>query len=86
MNIKRILYTPFGKIVISILLGLGLATMFRKVCSDRNCIIFNGPVIGDIEGKTYKYGEKCYKYKSSPVLCDKNKKIIDVSSPPPKDE
>jgi hypothetical protein len=86
MNIKRILYTPLGKIIISILLGLGLATMFRKVCTDRNCIIFNGPVITDIEGKTYKYGEKCYKYTAKPVMCDKNKKIIDVSSPPRKDE
>jgi hypothetical protein len=86
MNIKRILYTPFGKIVISILLGLGLATMFRKVCTGNNCIIFNGPVITDIEGKTYKYGEKCFKYTSSSTVCDKYKKIIDVSSPPPKDE
>jgi hypothetical protein len=86
MNIKRILYTPFGKIVISILLGLGLATMFRKVCTGNNCIIFNGPVISDIEGKTYKYGEKCFKYTSSSTVCDKYKKIIDVSSPPPKDE
>jgi len=86
MNIKRILYTPFGKIVISVLLGLGLATMFRKVCTDNNCIIFNGPVITDIEGKTYKYGEKCYKYTTSPIVCDKYKKIIDVSTPPPKDQ
>jgi hypothetical protein len=86
MNIKRILYTPFGKIVISILLGLGLATMFRKVCTDNSCIIFNGPVITDIEGKTYKYGEKCYKYTAAPIVCDKYKKIINVSSPPPKDE
>jgi hypothetical protein len=86
MNIKRILYTPFGKIVISILLGLGLATMFRKVCTGNNCIIFNGPVITDIEGKTYKYGEKCFKYTSSSTVCDKYKKIIDVSSPPPKDQ
>jgi hypothetical protein len=43
-------------------------------------------VITDIEGKTYKYGEKCYKYAASPVVCDKNKKIIDVSAPRPKDE
>jgi hypothetical protein len=83
MNIKRLLNTPFGKIIISILLGFGLATMFRKACSDKNCIIFNGPVITDINDKIYKYGEKCYKYESSPVICDKHKKIIDVSSPIP---
>ena len=81
MNIKRLLNTPFGQILISILLGLGLATMFRKACNDKNCIIFNGPVISDIHDKIYKYGEKCYKYTSSPSVCDKTKKIIDVSSP-----
>jgi hypothetical protein len=43
-------------------------------------------VITDIEGKTYKYGEKCYKYTAAPIVCDKYKKIINVSSPPPKDE
>jgi hypothetical protein len=83
MNIKRLLNTPFGKIIISILLGFGLATMFRKACTDKNCIIFNGPVITDIDDKIYKYGEKCYTYESAPVACDKNKKIIDVSSPIP---
>jgi len=81
MNIKRLLNTPFGKIIISILLGFGLATMFRKACNDKNCIIFKGPVITEINDKIYKYGEKCYTYESSPVICDKSKKIIDVSSP-----
>ena len=82
MNIKRLLYSPLGKIIISILLGFGLATMFRKACHDKNCIVFNGPVITDIDNKTYKYGEKCYTYTSASTICDKNKKIIDVSSPP----
>ena len=43
MYIRRILYSSFGQKLISILLGLGLATLFRKVCNDRNCLIFKGP-------------------------------------------
>ena len=31
MNFKRLLHTDFGQTIISILLGLGLATLFRKV-------------------------------------------------------
>ena len=81
MNFKRLLNTPIGVAFISILLGLGLATLFRKVCTDKNCITFNGPVITDIVGKTYQYGEKCYKYDINPTTCNKNKKIIDISSP-----
>ena len=30
MNFKRLLHSKFGQIIISILLGLGLATLFRK--------------------------------------------------------
>lgn len=68
-----------GKMMISILLGLGLATLFRKVCTDKNCIRFNGPVITDIQGKTYKHGEKCYQYTSTATKCDPKKKVMDMS-------
>jgi len=74
------LNTEVGVIFISILLGLGLATLFRKVCTDKNCIVFNGPVITDVSGKTYKYGEKCYKYEPTPTKCDKTKRIVDIAS------
>lgn len=80
MNFKRLFDTDLGKIFISILLGLGLASLFRKVCNDKNCIVFNGPVLQDFENKIYKYDEKCYKYATYPAPCNLNKKIIDVSS------
>ena len=75
--IKRLLYSKFGKVVISILLGLGLATLFRKVCNDRNCLLFKGPNLSNIRGKIFKYNDKCYKYKENATTCDKTKKIID---------
>jgi len=81
MNFKRLLNTPIGVAFISILLGLGLATLFRKVCTDKNCIVFNGPIITDISGKIYKYDDKCYKYEASPAKCDSTKKVIDIKSP-----
>ena len=62
MNIKRLLNTPMGKILLSIILGLGLATLFRQVCHGKNCITFNGTVINEIDGKIYKFGEDCYEY------------------------
>jgi len=78
MHLKRLLNTPLGKIFISILLGLGLATLFRKVCKDKNCLDFKGPILGEIDGKIYKHGEKCYEYNSISVPCDENKQIVDV--------
>ena len=76
MNFKRLLNSSLGKIIISILLGLGLATIFRKVCNDRNCITFRGPILGDIDGKIYKHGEKCFSYNAVSTPCDKNKQVV----------
>jgi hypothetical protein len=81
MNFKRLLNTPIGKVFISIILGIGLATLFRKVCTDKKCIVFNGPVISDIEDKIYKHGDKCYKYSIVADKCDSTKRIIDISEP-----
>jgi len=78
MNFKRLLYTDLGRIFIAIILGLGLATLFRKVCTDKSCILFNGPIISDLEGKIYKHGEKCYKYSTRTDKCDTTKKQIDL--------
>ncbi len=80
LNFKRLLTTQFGIIVISVILGLGLASLFRKVCNDKNCIVFNGPVIDEINGKTYKFSEKCYQYEMVPGKCDMTKKIVNVKS------
>lgn len=85
MNFKRLLNTQLGNIFISIILGLGLATLFRKVCNDKNCIVFNGPVISDIEGKTYKHGDKCYKYSVESDKCDSTKRVIDITDPKKED-
>ncbi len=78
MNFKRLLYTDLGRIFISIILGLGLATLFRKICTDKSCILFNGPIISDLEGKIYKHGEKCYKYSTRTDKCDTTKRQIDL--------
>jgi|LauGreSBDMM110SN_4_FD.fasta_scaffold07588_3 hypothetical protein len=81
MHLKRLLHTSLGQFFISILLGLGLATLFRKACNDKNCLTFNGPVISDVDGKIYKHGEKCFSYTSTATACDANKQIVDMSIP-----
>ena len=79
MNLKKFIHTDFGRYAISILLGLGLATIFRKACTDRNCMIFKAPEIEKIKNKTFKYNNKCYRYKENAVSCDKNKKIVNFA-------
>lgn len=87
MQIKVLLNSPMGRIFISILLGLGLATMFRQVCEEKNCIRFVGPVISEVDGKIFKHGEKCYKYEAeSSGKCDEMKRVLDIQVKPKEGE
>lgn len=77
MNFKKILYSDVGKIIISVLLGIGLSCLFHKVCKDKECIRFNGPVIKEVDDKIFKYNDKCYTYKLFATKCDANKRIVE---------
>ena len=58
------------KSIISIILGFGLATLFRRTCLNKNCIVINGPSVYEIENKIHKMNGKCFKYKSKKVNCN----------------
>jgi hypothetical protein len=77
MYLRRLIYSDFGKIIISVLLGLGLSTLFRKVCNDRNCLVFKAPAIDKIDDKTYKFENKCYKYKAHAIECKNDSEYIE---------
>lgn len=63
MDLLRLLYTETGSILVSIILGLGLAALFRKACTDNKCIIVKGPNHDDLEKYHFKMNDVCYKYK-----------------------
>ena len=79
MNLKRLLNTPTGVFIISVLLGFGLATLFYKTCNGKQCLTFNGPLIDEIDGKTYKFGEECYKYTLQATKCDDTKQTVEIT-------
>jgi hypothetical protein len=79
-NLSKFFRTETGKHIMSAILGFGLATLFRTVCTDRNCIVFEAPPLDDIEGKIFKHGEKCYKFKSVSTKCDSSKKTISANA------
>jgi hypothetical protein len=69
MQIKRVMTDSTGTIVISVLLGLGLAAMFRKVCKDGSCIVIKAPKMEEVGKYYYKIEEDCYKYTPRVVDC-----------------
>ena len=77
LHLGRFVHTETGKIIMSILLGFGLASLFRTVCKDRDCIIFHAPPLDKIQDKIYKNGDKCYKYTPVATKCNANAKIVD---------
>ncbi len=79
MYIRRLITGVFGRSVISILLGLGLATLFRKVCNDRNCLVFKAPKIDKIDNQIFEFDDKCYKFTKKATKCDNSKKIVDFA-------
>lgn len=76
MEIRNLINSKQGKIVISVILGLGLASLFRKVCKGRECLIFNAPSIDKIKNQIFGYNDKCYTFTEKAVTCDKNKKTV----------
>lgn len=84
LDFKKMLHSNSGKVIISIILGLGLASLFRKACSDRKCLKFTGPPedkVKEIASSTYKYNDKCYNFVPSATTCDSKKKQVRFSEP-----
>jgi hypothetical protein len=61
-----------GVIIMSVIWGLGLSALFRKVCKGRSCIVMRGPKPDEMHNKIYKIDNKCYKYTASSTQCKGN--------------
>lgn len=79
MNLGRFVHTESGKYIMSVLLGFGLASLFRTVCKGKNCIVFHAPPLESVQNKVYQFEEKCYKYTPVSTKCNSNKKVVDFS-------
>lgn len=80
--IRNILYTERGQIILSIILGLGLATLFRKMCKNKDCYRFIGPEQNKLRDQIFSYdtdNNKCYKLHETNVKCGSHKKTVDFA-------
>jgi len=75
-NVLNAMKTNFGKYLLSIIIGIGLASLFRKACGDEKCYIFKGPSIDKIHNKIYSYDNKCYKFNEKSISCNTATKQI----------
>ena len=70
--IRELLKKKESKILISIIWGLGLSCLFRKVCKGRKCIVYSAPDPNEIKKDVYLFDNKCYKYTTTNTQCNKN--------------
>ena len=76
MYLLKFVHNETGRIIMSVLLGLGLATFFRKMCEGKNCIVSKAPPLEEIDDKIYKFDGKCYKLEKNAETCNTKKKIV----------
>jgi len=76
--IQQLLEQRPGQIILSVILGMGLAIIFSRACIGRNCIIVRGPNPAVIDNKIYQFNNECYKFTPNSVSCEKNSKKLKV--------
>jgi len=73
--IEQLLDNKTGQIILSVILGIGLAVIFGGACSGRNCYIIKGPNPSVIKNKVYQFDKQCYQFNPNVASCKKNNNI-----------
>ena len=75
-NFRNLYRSPSGKLIIAAILGFGLATLFRRSCKGRDCILFRAPVIKEVSTNTYIHGPSCYKFTPETQKCKHKSPVL----------
>ena len=64
--------------IVSFLIGFGLAAMFRPMCQGADCILVHGPPVKDVLHKVYQMGERCVEFTTEVIDCPSKDSGIEV--------
>jgi hypothetical protein len=73
LKIEKLFSSSGGMKLFSIMLGLGVAGLFKMSCDSRSCLVFKGPIFDDEDKKKVKYNEKCYQVREKMIPCENKK-------------
>jgi len=68
--LKEMFSSKESLIMLSIILGFGLATMFQRVCTGGHCVVIQGPAMKDVKNIVYRIDDTCYKYTPYVTKCE----------------
>ena len=77
--VNNLMYTERGKIILSIIFGLGLATLFREFCKGKQCYRFKGPSQKELKNNIFSFDSnntKCYMVNEENIKCGSLKKTV----------
>jgi hypothetical protein len=72
----KVMTDPFGRVLVSVILGLGLAALFRRACVGEGCVVIQAPDSREVEDYVYKNAnDSCFRYTPNVVPCPIVKKV-----------
>lgn len=70
-----IMKIPGISTLLSIIIGFGIAALFRPICKGPDCVVLRGPPVQDIRNTVYQFGSKCVEFKANPMECPKDNTV-----------
>jgi len=69
-------------ILLSCVIGFGIAALFRPMCKEGDCVVLRGPPVNEMRDVVYQIGGKCHEFKPKAVTCptDPKEKTIETFS------
>jgi len=83
INFAEFLSRPGVSTIVSVILGFGLAAIFRPLCKGPDCLVLRGPPVSEIRGSVFQFGSKCVEFNAKAVECpskDSKIPIVDTMS------
>jgi hypothetical protein len=77
LHLSRFIGSTQGRYLMSILLGFGLATLFRASCEGSDCIIRVAPPSESLQPSAiYSWNGQCHSFKKKAISCSKDESKI----------
>ena len=78
LDLSKLFKIPGMGALLSIILGFGIAAIFRPLCKGPECIIMRGPPVGDIKGAVYQFGSRCVEFDAKAIECPTKSKAVPI--------
>ena len=67
-------------ILLSCIIGFGIAALFRPMCKEGDCVVLRGPPVNQMRDVVYQMGGKCHEFTPKAVACPTDPKIKTVET------